>query len=183
MRSIKNIGRKAGLVAVPIAMSALIAAIGASPVQAATSATSVATMTMDNFASVSASGGISITPGQAAFEAGSITQASAVTLTVVTNDSTGCTVSVKGAASPTLSNSDLLIKSATTGTASGFSNYAATPESSTTLWSTDSAQPGGTTVVLDVRVQNLRTYTGGSGGAGSTANYTNTLTFDVLPNS
>lgn len=178
----QNINRKNILVALPI-MGALVAVAAIHPAQAATSATSTTTLTMDNFASVATSGAISLTPGQADFEAGFITQTGAVSLTVVTNDSTGCTVSVQGAASPTLSNSDLLIKSATSGTAAGFSSYAATPATSTALWSTSSAQPDGTTVSLDVKVQNLRTYAGGAGGAGSTASYTNTLTFDVLPNS
>lgn len=175
----RNISKNT-LVALPIFLGALVA-IGLNPAHAATSATSTATLTMDNFASVSTSGNISLTPAQADFEAGFVEQAGAVTFNVVTNDSTGCTVSVQGAASPTLSNSDLLIKSATSGSA--ITAYTATPSTSTALWSTSSAQPNGTSVTVDVRVQNLRTYAGGAAGAGSTATYTNTLTFDVLPNS
>ncbi|HEX8550602.1 MAG TPA: hypothetical protein VF681_03495 [Abditibacteriaceae bacterium] len=183
MNNIISRSRKSSLVALPIVMGALIAAIGASPVQAATSATSTATLTMDNFASVATSGAISITPLQADFEAGFIEQSGAVTLTVVTNDSTGCTVSVNGSATPSLKNEDLLIKSATAGTATAYADYAATPSASTALWSTASAKPNGTAVTLDVKVQNLKTYAGGSAGAGSTATYSNTLTFNVLPNS
>ena len=169
-------------VALPIVMGALVAVSGVRQAEAATSSTTTVTLRMDNYASVTSTASVMLTPTQADFDNDNVTSAGAITVTATTNDSTGCTVSVAGAASPTLLNADVMIKSSTAGTKAGFASYAAVSTTATALWGNTAAAPTGTALTVDVKVQNLKAYAGGALGSGSTADYTNTLTFTIVPN-
>jgi hypothetical protein len=164
-----------------VAIGALVAIAGAA--QAATSDGStpasgdtIVTMTVPEFAEVqSIPANVGFTVLSADYAADFKSNASLIGFKVRTNSTAGLTVSVKGAASPTLLNGDIVLTSDDT-----ITSALTLGTTAATIWANAvniDELPVANNVNLGVRVNNLHRYT--STGAST---YSNTLTFTVLPN-
>lgn len=170
------------LIAVPALMGALFVALSGQNAQAADSA---ATLTVANFTSVTASPTIAMTPGLSDIVTGSMEALSGIDLNVVTNNGTGCkvTVSAGAAGAGKIAPGDISLRVAAAGNgaaAGAFAAYTALGTTATDLWNTTGAELNGTDVELDVMFGNLAAY---PAVAGATTNYTNTITFTAVANS
>ena len=170
------------LIAVPVLMGALF--LAASGNQAHAADTGV-TLQMDNFTSVTSTTNISTTPTLADLQAGNVESLGAVDFNVVTNNASGCkvTVAAGAAGSGKIAPGDISLKvaSAGSGTAAGsFAAYTALGTTSVDLWNTTGSALDGTDVSLDVQFNNLATY---PAVGGVSTDYTNTITFTAVANS
>jgi hypothetical protein len=170
------------LLAVPTLMGALLIAGSG---QKAHADSSNMTLEVQNFTTVTATPTLSMTPTLADIVAGSIETASGIGLNVVTNNGTGCKITVSAGAAGTnkIAPADIFLKvaNAGNGTETGsFAAYTALDTVAADLWNTTAAQLNGTDVDLDVRFANLSAY---PAQAGATTNYTNTITFTAVANS
>lgn len=184
LRKVKMIMKNTQLIAVPALMGALFIAAAGNQAQAADTG---ATLTVDNFTSVTSTPTVSMSPLLADLQAREIEKLDAVTLTVTTNNQSGCKVSVSAAdgapADNKIAPSDIFLKvgSAESGAAAGtFGSYTALSITSADLWNTGNAALDGTDVSLDVKFGNLSAYPAKNG---ATASYSNTLTFTAVANS
>jgi hypothetical protein len=168
-----------------IALPILTAALALASVSNANAATSNATLTIQNFTDVTTSDSVTMTPTLAEIQAMEKASTGAITLSVVTNNGTGCKVTVSAAAGDSratkITPSDIEIKSATEGTDALFADFKALSTSTADLWNTTGASVDGTDVVLDVKFKNLNLYP--TSAAGVTKNYTNVITFTAVANS
>ena len=172
------------LIAVPALMGAMFVALSGQKAQAADTAT---TLAVSNYTSVTSTTSLTMTPSLAEITAvgSSVEALSGIGLTVVTNNSTGCkvTVSAGAAGANKIAPGDIFLKVATAGggaAAGTFAAYTALGTTATDLWNTTGAALNGTAVGLDVKIGNLTSY---PAAAGATTNYTNTITFTAVANS
>lgn len=170
------------LIAVPALMGALFVALSGQKAQAADSGT---TLTVSNYTTVTATPSLTMTPALSDIVAGSVETLSGIDLNVVTNNGTGCKVTVSAGAAGTnkIAPGDISLRVANGGSgaaAGAFAAYTALGTTATDLWNTTGAQLSGTDVELDVRFGNLASY---PAQAGATTNYTNTITFTAVANS
>ena len=170
------------LIAVPALMGALFIAAAGSQAHAADTA---ATLTVDNFTSVTSTATISMSPTLSDINAGEIESLGAVDLEVVTNNSTGChvTVAAGAAGADKIAPEDIHLKVADggSGAAAGtFGSYTALSATPTDLWNIGEAALSGTDVSLDVKFGNLSAY---PALGGVSTDYTNTITFTAVANS
>jgi hypothetical protein len=165
------------LLAVPTLMGALLIAGSG---QKAHADSSNMTLEVQNFTTVTATPTLSMTPTLADIVAGSIETASGIGLNVVTNNGTGCKITVSAGAAGTnkIAPADIFLKVANAGNGTETGSFAA--YTALDLWNTTAAQLNGTDVDLDVRFANLSAY---PAQAGATTNYTNTITFTAVANS
>ncbi len=178
----KMIMLRTKLIAVPALMGALLIAAAGQEAQAADSST---TLSVQNFTSVTSTASLTMTPTLAEIQAGSVASLSGLALNVVTNNSTGCRVTVAAAAAGAgkIAPGDISLKVAAAGSgaaAGTFAAYTALSTTATNLWNTTGAAVNGTDVGLDVQINNLSAY---PAAAGATTNYTNTITFTAVANS
>jgi hypothetical protein len=163
---------------------AAVAAFGvalAPQAHAATSGNSTVTLNMGEFAQLQiVTSTLSLTPGQADFEAGYIekTGSAGITVNVANNDDDGATLSVLGEAGDSrvskITPGDIELKSTTTG---GTGTYFAVTTSNQTIWANSAAKPNlgdAPAVEVDVKVSNLEDYIANT--------YNNQLTFSITPN-
>jgi hypothetical protein len=170
------------LLAVPALMGALF--IASSGQQAHADGSNM-TLEVQNFTTVTATPTLTMTPTLPDIVAGSIESPAGIGLNVVTNNGTGCkiTVSAGAAGSNKIAPGDIYLKvsNAGNGAATGaFAAYTALDTAAADLWNTTAAQLTGTDVDLDVKFDNLAAY---PAKAGATTNYTNTITFTAVANS
>lgn len=170
------------LIAVPALMGALFVATSGQQAQAANTA---ATLSVSNFTSVTSSPTLTMTPTLSDIVAGSVESLSGIDLNVVTNNGTGCKVTVSagaaGAGKIAPGDITLQVANAGSGAAAGtFAAYTALGTSAVDLWNTTGAAVDGTDVELDVKINNLGAY---PAVAGASTNYTNTITFTAVANS
>ena len=167
-----------------ITVAAGIAAAAFSVSGTAHAATTNATLNVANFTSVTSTASVDMTPTITDIQGGSIEQSGAITLNVVTNNGTGCKITVAaGSGDATSSNiaaGDIFLRSAASGTAANFSDYYALTTDAQDLWNTSAASINGTDVNVDVRFGNLPNY---QAVGGATKQYANTLTFTAVANS
>ncbi|HEY0074048.1 MAG TPA: hypothetical protein VGB77_08110 [Abditibacteriaceae bacterium] len=165
-----------------IAIGALVAVAGAAQADGtsdgstAASGDTLVTMTVPKFAEVQgATGSVGFTVTSADYAADFKSNANLIGFKVRTNSTAGLTVKVKGAASPTLLNGDIVVSSD-----DGSTSALTLGTTAATIWTNGvniDELPVANNVNLGVRINNLHRYT--STGAST---YTNTLTFTVLPN-
>ncbi|HEX9995783.1 MAG TPA: hypothetical protein VGB45_01460 [Abditibacterium sp.] len=170
------------LIAVPALMGALFVALSGQQAQAADTGS---TLSVQNYTSVTSTPSLTMTPLLSEIVAGSVETLSGIDLTVVTNNSTGCKITVSagaaGANKIAPGHISLRVAAPGNGAAAGdFGNYTALSTGATDLWNTEEAQLNGTGVELDVKFSNLSSY---PAVAGATKNYTNTITFTAVANS
>jgi hypothetical protein len=109
-----------------------------------------------------------MTPDLAEIVAGSVETLSGIDLNVVTNNSTGCkiTVSAGAAGANKIAPGDISLRIAAPGdgvAAGTFAAYTALGTTSTDLWNTTGAALNGTDVELDVKFSNLSAYPAAAG--------------------
>jgi hypothetical protein len=170
------------LIAVPALMGAMFLATSGQKVEAADTGT---TLAVSNYTTVTATPSLTMTPTLAEIVADSVESAGGIALNVVTNNGTGCKVTVSagaaGAGKIAPGHISLKVASAGSGAAAGtFAGYTALGTGATDLWTTSGAALEGTDVELDVKFSNLSSY---PTVAGATTNYTNTITFTAVANS
>ena len=173
------------LIAVPALMGALFIAAAGNQAHAIPGNTTDATLTVDNFTSVTSTATVSMSPTLADLQARQIESLNAVDLGVTTNNSTGCKVTVAASAAGIgkIAPADIYLRVANGGSgaaAGDFAGYTALSTTSADLWNTTEAALDGTDVSLDVKFANLSAYPAVSGVS---TNYTNTLTFTAVANS
>lgn len=149
------------LIVLPILTAAFALSVAAPKANAATSSDTIVNLQMNDYASITATGEITVTPTLEQIVAGSVTTINnPITLTI--SSTQGAEVTIAGSGG-TLADEDLELKA-------GAGAWVGAEDSATLLYSSLAAQ-NETQVPVNVRITNLGAYDLGT--------YTNTVTFTV----
>ena len=168
-----------------IALCAVLWVGGGETAEAATSGTADVNLEAAATATITiVDASITLSPGQADYEAGYIVAegAAGIAVQVQTNSSTGMVLSVKCSdGTPEIALADLLFKTQTAAGGSGTTQaaYTAITAVDQTLWTTTDVQETAFTVDTDIRINNLWTYPDPGDDGGAKTTYTDQLTYTV----